>query len=229
VDIEILSRGAFQSALVRLGPGEQFVSESGAMFRASGNVDVDVTTRSMGRGGVLGGLKRMLAKESFFLSTYRVTDNQPGEVGLAPVHVGGVMRIDVQPGMGWICAGGSYLGSGPDLQVDTQFQGLKGLFTGESLSFVEVRGTGPLLVGAFGRVVEHDVDGALTVDTGHVVAFEETLRYSLSKAGGSWIQSWLAGEGITLSFEGRGKVICQSHNPDEFGRLLGPKLPERTR
>jgi len=228
VDIEILSRGAFQSALVHLNPGEEFVSEAGAMFRASGNVDIDVTTRSMGRGGILGGVKRLLAKESFFLSTYRVTDGSPGEVGLAPVHVGGVLPIEVRPGTAWVCAGGSYLGSGPQLEVNTQFQGFKGFLTGESLSFVEVRGTGPLLVSAFGRIAEHEVDGALTVDTGHVVAFEETLSYSVTKAGGSWIQSWLAGEGIVLNFEGRGKVICQSHNPDEFGGLLGPKLPERS-
>jgi uncharacterized protein (TIGR00266 family) len=227
VKIDILDRGAFSSAVVHLNPQEEFTSEAGAMYRASSNVDIDVTTRSLGQGGLLGGLKRMLAKESFFLSRYRVTDNNPGEVALAPVHVGSVRQIDVTAGTDWLCTGGSYLASGPGLQLDTQFQGLKGFMTGESISFVKVSGTGPLLVSAFGRIIEHQLDGEMIVDTGHVVAFTDRLTYSISKAGGSWIQSWLAGEGMVLRFSGSGRIFVQSHNPKEFGGLLGPKLPER--
>jgi len=46
MEVEILGKGAFESALVHLEPGETFVSESGAMYRASTNVDIDVTTHS---------------------------------------------------------------------------------------------------------------------------------------------------------------------------------------
>ena len=48
------------SALVHLDPGETFVSESGAMFRASSNVDIDVTTKTRGKGGLLAGIKRLV-------------------------------------------------------------------------------------------------------------------------------------------------------------------------
>ena len=72
--IETLSGGAFESALVHIDPGESFVSESGAMYRASANIDIDVTTKSKGKGGLMSGLKRLFAGESFFFSTYRVTD-----------------------------------------------------------------------------------------------------------------------------------------------------------
>ena len=188
---------------------------------------MDVTTKSRGQGGLLGGLKRMLARETFFFSTYRVTDGQPGEVGFAPTHMGSVQRIDVTPACGWLCTGGSYLGSGPGLQLDTQFQGLKGFVTGESLSFVTAHGSGPLLVSAFGQLAEMEVEGSLTVDTGHVVAFTEGLQYSIDKVGGGWLQTWLSGEGFVLKFSGQGKVLLQSHNPDRLGQLLGPRLPER--
>jgi uncharacterized protein (TIGR00266 family) len=227
MQIEIADRSAFASALIHLNPGEQFVSESGAMFRSSSNIDVDVTTKSKGQGGLMGGLKRMLAGENFFFSTYRVNDNQPGEVGLAPTLSGSIYKIDVTPDCGWLCTGGSYLGSGADLQLDTRFQGLKGFVTGESLSFVTVHGTGPLLASAFGRTWEQEINGTLIVDTGHVVAFTETLTYSIDKVGGGWLQTWLSGEGFVMQFSGRGKLILQSHNPSEFGGLLGPKLPER--
>lgn len=228
VDIQILSRGAFGSALVTLEPEEKFVSESGAMYRTSGNVDVDVTTRSRSSGGFFSGVKRALGSEHFFFSTYSVTGPGRGEVGLAPTLQGEIRRVDMDGSVAWLCAGGSYLGSEPSLDVDTQFQGLKGFFTGESVVFLRVSGSGALLVNAFGRVSEVDVQGGLVVDTGHVVAFEESLNYSVTKAAGSWFQSFLTGEGFVLNFEGTGKVLVQSHNPSEFGRRLGIKLPERS-
>ncbi len=227
MEIEVLGKGAFESALVHLEPGEQFISESGAMYRASANVDIDVTTASRGSGGLLSGVKRLLARESFFFSTYCTNDGQSGEVGLAPTHQGEVFLIDVEPSTMWICSGGSYLGSCPGLKIDTKFQGMKGFMTGESLSFVEVSGAGQLLVNAFGRVVETEVEESVTVDTGHLVAFESTLQYTITKAGGSWLQSWLAGEGFVMNFTGHGRVLTQSHNPSGFGAALGSLLPPR--
>jgi len=227
MNIEILSKGAFESALVQLEHGDELISDAGAMYRASANVDIDVTTRSRGKGGLLAGVKRLLSGNTFFLSTYRTTDGQRGEVGLAPTHQGEIFVIDVEPSTPWICAGGSFLGCSSGLQVDTQFQGLKGFVSGESLFFVEVSGSGQLLVNAFGRIVESDVDHSLTVDTGHLVAFQKSLQYSMTKAGGSWMQSWLAGEGIVMNFSGQGSILTQSHNPTEFGKRLGPLLPTR--
>ena len=227
MDVEVMDRGAFSWVLVGLEGEEQFVSESGAMFRASTNIDIEVTTRGGAGGGIMGGIGRSLAGESFFLSTYRTTDTRPGEVGLAPTHTGQIQKIDCHGASRWLCAGGSYLGSSKSLDLDTSFQGIRGMFSGESLSFMRVTGEGPLVVGAFGKLTEANVDGQFTVDTGHVVAFEETLQYSIGKAAGSFIKSFLVGEGLVLKFSGTGRVYVQSHNPDEFGRRLGSLLPPR--
>ncbi len=227
MEIDIKEQGAFSAALVKLRPGEQFISEAGAMFRASSNIEIDVTTKSRGSGGLLAGMKRMFAGESFFFSTYTCTGTVDGEVGLAPTLQGEVTLIECDGSRKWICTGGSYLASSPGLQINTQFQGLKGFFTGESISFVEVSGQGQLLVSAFGRINQLEVKGALTVDTGHVVAFEDSLSYTPGKASSSWVQSYLSGEGIVLKFTGHGKIYIQSHNPSEFGGTLGPMLPPR--
>ncbi len=225
--IEILGQGTFESALITLNPGESFRSESGAMFRASENIDIDVTTESGGKGGFFAGIKRMLAGENFFFSTYKVKNDRSGEVGIAPTHAGQLRVVTLTDDVAWLCTGGSYLGSTMGLVVDTRFQGLKGFFSGESISFVHVSGRGHMLVGAFGRVIDLDVEDELTVDTGHVVAFEETLDYTIGKAGKSWLQTWLAGEGLVIHFKGQGKVLVQSHNLKEFGKELGPMLPPR--
>lgn len=227
VEIRIEAEGAFGSARVELGPGERFVSESGALYHATPNVDVDVTTRTRGGGGILKGLGRLFAGESFFLSTYTTDDGQPGAVGLAPTLQGSVARIDLDGATGWLCTGASFLGAGAGLGLETRFQGLKGLFSGEGLFLVEVRGEGPLLVSAFGSLFEETVEGELVVDTGHVVAFEDTLTYETSRAGGSWLQSFLGGEGFVMRFRGSGRVWLQSHSPNDYGQLLGRILPPR--
>lgn len=225
---EMSERGSFGWVLAKIEPGETFVSEAGAMFRASDNVEIDVTTRTRGGGGgLMRGVRRMLAGESFFLSTYRTRDGAPGEVALAPTLAGETELIECRDGGGWLCAGGSFLGASDGLEIDTQFQGLRGVFSGESLSFVSVSGRGELIASAFGSIRRLEVDGRLTVDTGHVVAFEDTLDYTLDRVGGSWLQSFLASEGVVLNFGGRGSVYVQSHNPSEFGKSLGGKMPPR--
>ncbi len=240
MNVQILNPGAFGSALVRLEAGESFVSEAGAMFRASSLIDIDVTTRSRETAGMgaklLGGLKRMLGGESFFLSTYTAGGGQPGEVGIAPTLQGEVaeIRLGAQRDDLWatdgtlVCAGGSYLASDSAIELDTRYQGLaKGLMGGESLFFIHASGTGSVLVSGFGRITPVDIDGELVVDTGHLVAFEESLRYRVTKTNAGWIQSALSGEGFVMHFEGRGRAWVQSHNPREYGSQLGRRLPPR--
>jgi uncharacterized protein (TIGR00266 family) len=221
------TKGAYSVLEVSLAAGESFVSESGLFFHGSGNVDIDVTARPKGSGGLLGGLKRLVGGDSFFMSTY-TPEGGPGKVALAPGMPGEIHVIQLDGSKKWLCAGGSFMACGPDVQLDTKFQGLGGFFSGESLFFVEASGTGPLVVSAFGQIRELESTGDLIIDTGHLVAHEEGLQYTITKAGGSWISSWLAGEGMVMRFTGRGKVLVQSHNPTEFGSTVGPMLPPRS-
>ena len=71
------------------------------------------------------------------------------------------------------------------------------------------------------------MDGEYIVDTGHIVAFNETLDFSMTKAGKSWLSSILGGEGLVCKFKGMGTVWCQSHNPASFGTSLTPALRPR--
>ena len=226
VEIQVQGAGAFQWAWARLEPGESFLSESGAMFRTTENVEIDVTARPLGS-GFFGGIKRLLAAEHFFFSRYTVSGGGAGEVGLAPPLPGEVRALPVEEGEGWLCAGGSYLASTEGLQVDTRFQGIKGLVSAAHLFFLQVQGKGTLLVSGFGRLVEMEVEGETLVDSGHVAAFTGTLDFQVTRAGSSWIHAFLAGEGFVLRFRGRGRVLVQSHDSRAFGKRLGVLLPPR--
>ena len=231
MNVKIDTEGAFGSALVTLEAGEKFVSEAGAMYRASPNMEIEVESRRKKDEGMWGalksGIKAMFAGESFFLSTYTPNDGQTGEVGLAPTHQGEVRSVKVGPEV-WICSGGSYLGSSGGITLDTQYQGLtKGMFSKEGLVFVQASGDGDLLVNGFGRISSVDVSGGITIDNGHLIAFTEGLEYTISKAGGGWISSMMSGEGLVMKFSGQGKVLVQSHDPSRLGGVLGPLLPPR--
>ena len=81
---------------------------------------------------------------------------------------------------------------------------------------------GPVILNSFGAVYPIQVNGEYIVDTDHIVAFEETLNYEVSKAGKSWLSSILGGEGLVCKFRGQGTVWCQSHNAGSFGASWAP-------
>jgi uncharacterized protein (TIGR00266 family) len=231
MNVKIDTEGAFGSVLVTLEAGEKFMSEAGAMYRASPNMEIEVESRKKKNEGMWGafkaGVKSMFAGESFFLSTYRTNDNQSGEVGLAPTHQGEVRKITVGNET-WICSGGSYLGSSGSIELDTQYQGLtKGMFSKEGLVFVKASGEGELLVNGFGRISEVEVRDGITIDNGHLIAFTEGLEYTIGKSGGGWISSMMSGEGLVMKFRGQGRILVQSHDPSRLGGALGPLLPPR--
>ena len=67
-----------------------------------------------------------------------------------------------------------------------------------------------------------------TVDSGHIVAFEDTLEMKVGKASKSLVGSILGGEGLVCKFTGQGKLYCQTHNPPSFGQALGQNLKPRS-
>ena len=223
----VIGADSFQSLHVELSQGEHFFSEAGKMVRCSSGVDIDVTIQKKG-GGLLGALKRMLSNDSFFYSRYTAQRSGPLEVVVAPTMMGNVRVLELKGDETWVSSGGSYLASGPEITSEAKWHGLgAGFLGGESLMYVHNRGVGFLALEAFGTIHEVEVNGQFVVDTGHLVAFESTLEFTIGKVGGSWIKSYFSGEGFVMNFKGSGKLLIQSHNGSSFGGLLGPMLPKR--
>ena len=120
-----------------------------------------------------------------------------------------------------------YMASTGGVDIDLGFQGLKSFFSGEAIFWLRISGAGVVFLSAFGGIYTIDVDGEYVVDTGHIVAFEKSLDFSITKAGAGWLGSILGGEGLVCRFRGRGKLYCQTHNPGAFGQQVGSKLPPR--
>jgi uncharacterized protein (TIGR00266 family) len=225
MNIELLQQPDCAIARVVLEAQEELVAQAGAMVAMKGSIDVNTTLRQGKGGGIMGGLKRMLAGESLFLSVFR-SPTAGGEIFLAPKMMGDILLYEMT-GNELIVQSGSYLASAPDVDIELGFTGFKSVFSGESIFWLRITGYGSVLLTSFGGVYAIDVDGDYIVDTGHIVAFEKTLDYQITKPGGSWMGAFLGGEGFVCRFHGKGKVYCQTHNAGAFGSLVGSKLPPR--
>jgi len=225
METEILHRYSNTAAKVLLNEGESCTTESGAMIAMSGNMSVTTSTYKRGGGNILKAMKRLLAGESFFLNHFSSSSSR-GELWISPVLNGDIIEYTMSGG-NLIVQSGSFLAAAHSVSIDVGWQGFKNLLSGESLFWLHLNGSGKVLLSAFGVIYPVEVDGEYIVDTGHIVAFEETLNYTLGKAGKSWVSTFLGGEGIVCRFKGKGTVYCQSHNPMSFGQSLTPFLKPR--
>lgn len=225
MQIEFIHQPGNTAARVRLGPRETLTTEGGAMIAMSAHLGVETTTHQRGKGGLLKAVKRVFAGESFFLNHFSTTD-LPGEIWLGSTLAGDMMRYALDNET-LIVRSGAFVAVEQGVDIDSGWQGFKNFLSHEGLFWLRLSGRGQVILNAFGAIYPVEVDGEYIVDTGHIVAFNETLDFTLTKAGKSWISSMLGGEGLVCKFKGRGTVWCQSHNPGSFGRNLTGLLKPR--
>ena len=205
---------------MRLQPGEQVVTEAGAMVWMSDNLNVTTSAR----GGLLSGLKRSVgAGESFFQNTYEA-EGGAGLLGLAPGQPGDIVPYVLDQGELYL-ERGAYLASTPDVECDSNFQGLRGLFN-EGLFILRASGTGTVFFNSYGDIEEVAVNGSYVVDNGHAVAWEPTLEYELTKA--RRIRSFLFSDQLLMRFHGQGRLWVQSRNPRSLADWIYPYRPEKS-
>jgi uncharacterized protein (TIGR00266 family) len=215
MDVTINGNPDYGELHALLDPGETITIEGGAMSRMTPTLQM----RSRIMGGILPALVRKLfGGESFFVGEYGGASG--GELALSPSLPGTVChrRLD---GEELYLTAGSFLACTPGLQLRTRFGGIRALFSGEGAFLLLAEGTGDLWFNAYGAVVERELDGEMTVDTGHVVGWEPGIEYSIGGMGG--LKSTLfSGEGLTMKFRGQGRIWLQTRNLPATAGWLSP-------
>ncbi|MGE3810075.1 MAG: TIGR00266 family protein [Candidatus Nanopelagicales bacterium] len=222
MQVEITGRPAFAYAEVTLPPGGAVRLESGAMAMTRGDVEIATSTQ----GGFMRGLRRTLGGESFFVNDF--TSRAGGIVGLAPVLAGDMVDIDLT-GQDLMVQSGSWIASDTTVDVDSKWGGAKGFFSGAGLVLLRCSGTGHLLVSAYGGLRDMVLGAGeqVTIDSGHIVAFDSSVQYRVRKAG-SWKTTLLGGEGLVADFVGPGRVWLQTRSTSDLIMWLDARLPRHT-
>jgi uncharacterized protein (TIGR00266 family) len=217
---EISYSPSFSLLTVSLDAGESIRAESGAMVSHDSTIDIETNAT----GGFLKSLTRSFGGESFFQNTFHA--RAPGEVQFASVLPGDIVHRELEDETLYVQST-SYIAGDPSLDVDSTFGGAKSFLGGEGLFLLKATGSGPLFVSSYGAIQAIDVSERqdFVVDTGHIVAFEESLDFTVRRVGG--LKSTLtSGEGIVCTFSGEGTVWIQTRSQGAFLAWLIPKLPQ---
>ena len=206
---------AFGVARLNLAGGESVKVESGAMMAMSSGVHL----QSKAEGGVMKSLKRAaLGGESFFVSTY-TAPAQGGFVDVAARLPGDVSVHQLLPGKALFISKGSWLANDATITIDAKWGGFKNMFGSEGGFVVRAEGQGSIVFACYGGLEVWDLEPGhtLTLDTGHMVAYEDTVQMALRQAStGGLMNTLKSGEGAVFEFTGPGKVWSQTRNPVEF-------------
>jgi uncharacterized protein (TIGR00266 family) len=205
-----------QAVVVPLGPGQEVQAEPGALLYMAGDVEMD----SGMRGGLWGGLKRMVAGESLLVTRFR--RRSQGQVAFAAPHPGKLRQLDLDGLQTWLCQRDSFLFATRGVEMGIAFTKRfgAGLFGGEGFILQRLAGHGTAFIHGGGNFLEFDlVPGqVLRVDTGCIVAFQDSVSYDIQFVGG-FKNALFGGEGLFLAtLSGPGKTILQTL---PFSRLAG--------
>lgn len=227
MQIQLRHNPSFTVARCHLAPNEPMRVEGGAMLAHSAGVLLEAKAE----GGVMAGLKRsVLGGGSFFVTTY-TAPAQGGWVDVAGMLPGDTVSIDVEPNRPFFLSRGSWIANSYGVEIDTQWGGMANMFGGEGGFGFRASGQGQAIVSIYGAVDILDLEPGevVTIDTGHVVAYDLGVRFQMRRAvQGRSIQSLKTGEGWVFDFYGPGRVLLQTRNPDAFANWVAQLAPSST-
>lgn len=207
MNIKIEGKPVFAHVVVELEPGETIVAESDAMSSMSAALDMTAKLN----GGFLGGLaKKFLGKESLFINYFTNPTNQRLSLHLTQPTPGD-MEIRELNGESYCLQQGAYIASEPGVKLGLRWAGLGSFIGGEGLFKLVVSGRGKVVFGAYGGIIEKEINGEYIVDSGHLVAYGPEMKLKPQLAGGIF-SSLFGGEGFVTRVEGKGKIYLQTRN-----------------
>lgn len=215
---------SFAVARLFLAPQEPVRIESGAMMAHSSGVALASNTG----GGVVAGLKRsLLSGESFFVTT-GTAGPQGGWIDVASVLPGDLMVLDLVGDRPFFVTRGCWLANSHGTEVTPKWGGMANLFGGEGGFGLQASGQGQVVLSVYGAldVVDLQPGEQVTVDTGHVVAYDLGVQFRMRRAvaGRTW-QSVKSGEGFVFDFVGPGRLYLQTRNPDALQAWVSSVSP----
>jgi uncharacterized protein (TIGR00266 family) len=222
----ITHRPDFAMLRVQLAAGEKVLAEPSAMATMDTNIDL----QSGLKGGLLKSIGRAFGGESMIVNTFTAKGGA-GEVVFAPGPMGDMQHVRLQ-GDRLLLQRGAYVASSEGVEIDGKWEGFRGFFSGEGMVLLQARGDGDLWFNTYGAMLEIDVRDGYYVDTGYIVAFEDTLQYEVTVLPGlsigSKIKSFLfGGEGLVCRFSGEGKLWIQTRTVNPFLRWVYPYRPQQ--
>ncbi|MBC7925259.1 MAG: TIGR00266 family protein [Bryobacteraceae bacterium] len=214
-----------QVARVRLRAGQEVYAEAGKMLYKAPQVSWETRMQGDSIGAkIWGAMKRKLMGESLFLTYFRASTD--GEVGFAGSYPGRIQPFELASGQSIMVQRDSFLFAQTTVQLNVAFVKRlgSGFFGGEGFILEKLTGPGAVFIHAGGDFIEFNLTPGetLQVDTGCIVAFDESVNYDIQFVGGIKTAIF-GGEGLFLAtLTGPGRAIVQSMTLEKMRRELVP-------
>jgi len=216
---ELKGGRAFSYLELELDPGEVVVAESDAMS----SMDADLDLKAKFNGGFIKGLlRKFLGGETLFISEF--TNNTQGERRLTLVQpTPGELRCIELNDETFCLQPGAFLACTPEIKIGLRWAGFVSWIAKEGLFKMTVSGSGKAWYGAYGALLEREIDGELIVDSSHLVAYDPQIKLKLQLAGGIF-SSFFGGEGLVTRVSGKGRIVIQTRSISGLTSWINPKL-----
>jgi len=198
--------GDVQYLHATLESGESAYIEPGHLIYKTPGARLDT-----GAGGLRGAFSHMLAGSAVFL----LKVDGPGNFGSAGFLPGKVFEIKLNNNS-IFAEFNAFLCMDSTIKYSTKFAGFwQAVFGGEGIFLEEFSGTGSVMLHGHGQVIEYELkDGEeIQAELSHVLAFESTVSYNVSRIGGikTMVLGGMEGEGFFFAnMRGPGKVYLHS-------------------
>ena len=226
MEIELRHNASFGVGRCLLEKGEEVKVEAGAMMAHSYGLEVKARLE----GGPIKGIKRaVLGNESLYVSTFAASRSD-GWVDVAARLPGDVRILELDGNHNWAIERGNWLASENSVNMNTKWQGFKMLAGGEGGFMMHASGKGKVLVSSYGAIDKMELgdNDRVVIDTGHVLAFTDTMDYKLKRSvAGRTIQTLKTGEGMVFHFLGPGEVLTQTRDQSQLVDWLENELGSR--
>ncbi|MFZ6731383.1 TIGR00266 family protein [Undibacterium sp. Ji42W] len=210
---------AFSYVEVELAPGESIMTEPDAM--SSMDASLDLTAHFNG-GLIKGLLRKYLGGESLFISRFHNATSAPRSMTIVQPTPGEILCKELNDEV-YFMQPGAFLACEESVKIGLGFAGFASWIAREGLFRIKVSGHGKVWFGAYGALLEKEVNGEYIVDTSHLVAYDPSLRLNLQLAGGLF-SSFFGGEGLVTRVSGKGRIIIQTRSISSLAGWLNPKL-----
>ena len=210
-----------QAVIITLDPGEMVIAEAGAMMYMEDGIVMNTTLDPNAQGsGLMGrlfqGAKRALSGDTFFVTTFANAANVRQDVAFSSHFPGKILPVDLRDWNGVIIGQkDSFLCAARGINVTIAFTRRigAGFFGGEGFILQRIEGPdGLVFLHASGTLHEMQLrpGESLRVDTGCIVAMEQTVDYDIQMVPG--IKTALfGGEGLFFAqLRGPGRVLLQT-------------------
>lgn len=216
---------------ISLEQGEHVISTHGGLGWMTESIEMSQTTKA-GKGGLVGGLKRMMGGGGLLLTKYEAHGG-PGRVTFGSKVPGTIFPLEVSPGTSYLVHREGWICGSPDIQPSVAFQHhfKASIFGGDGFLLEKIEGEGTAWVELAGEIHVEDLGPGevLSVHPGHVGVFQSSVSFEVRRLKGI-ANRYFGDDGFHLvRLTGPGRVWLQSMPLTLLAGALRPLIvPDET-